>query len=230
MTDTMENIAIPVDVSAFALSPQCCYGLSRIAPITQPDYIGLRLDESLVQHDVLDQVDFHLTAPSTLNPRLTDLGSDPPQYRMNRLGVYLHWTLPRLYRAGSQYADSTKKASDPPATPQQDISQPVYPPVPNRWLVVRKLSNPLPAGKLPEFQTWVVESDRVQHIDDIGDDVDLEVDVTPFVHYQGDPSQLGVIATQARSFWGIGISTVAGRSSPKGGQRILHRQVNLSTV
>ena len=130
MAATMENIAIPLDVTAFALSPKSCDGLSRIAPITQPDYIGLRLDESLVQHDILDQVDFHLTAPSTLNPRLTDLGSDPPQYRMNRMGVYLHWTLPRFYRSGSQYADSTdnaKAAQKSSNNPQQDVSQPVYP-------------------------------------------------------------------------------------------------------
>src|SRR5215472_12453248 len=137
MTTTMENIAIPLDVSAFALSPECCKGLSRIAPITQPDYVGLRLDESLIQHDILDQADFHLTAPAKFNLRLSDLDSNPSQYRKNRLGVYLHWTLPRLYRSGSQYSDNTQKVKDTrlkPDNPQQDVSQPVYPPVPNRWL------------------------------------------------------------------------------------------------
>ena len=203
----MENIAIPVDVTAFALSPKNCDGLSRIAPITQPDYIGLRLDESLIQHDVLDQIDFHLTAPATLNSRLTDLGTNPPQFRQNRLGVYLHWSLPRLYRAATQYADSTQQAKDnakksvTDPTNTADPSQPTYPAVPNRWLVVRKLSSQQPAAKLPEFQTWVVESDRLQHIQDIPDDVDLEVDVTPFVEYQAN-STSGVLATQAEIFIG----------------------------
>jgi hypothetical protein len=209
----MENIAVPIDITAFALSPSCCEGLSRIAPITQPDYIGLRLDESLIQHDVLDHVDFHLTAPKERNPRVTDLSTDPPQYHKNRLGVYLHWSLPRVYRAAVQNADSTQAAKDAAEKAETDpskaadVSQPVYPPVPNRWLVVRKLSTDpnsaaQPANKLPEFQTWVVESDRLQHIDDIPDDVDLEVDVTPFVHYEGDPAHDGVLTTQAEIFLG----------------------------
>ena len=124
---------------------------------------------------------------------------------MNRMGVYLHWTLPRFYRSGSQYADSTdnaKAAQKSSNNPQQDVSQPVYPPVPNRWLVVRKITHQVPAGKLPNFQTWVIESDRIQHIDEIPDSVDLEVDVTPFVHYEGNPRAPDIIATQAEIFLG----------------------------
>jgi hypothetical protein len=202
----MENIAVPIDVQAFALSPSCCEGLSRIAPITQPNYLGLRLDESLMQHDVLDHVDLHLTSPKEFNVRVTDLGTDPPQFRKNRLGVYLHWSLPRYYRAAKQSADSTQAAKDA-AGKNVDVSQPVYSAVPTRWLIVRKLSTDpqsgaQPAGKLPTFQSWVIESDRLQHVDDIPDDVDLEVDVTPFVQYEGDAQKDGVLATQAEIFLG----------------------------
>lgn len=199
----MENIAIPIDLTAFALTPSCCDGLSKIAPITRPDYIGLRLDESLIQHDVLDHADFHLTSPATKNLRLTDLGTSPPELRQNRLGVYLHWSLPRLYRAATQYADSSKVGpKDPPLDENSDRAQPVYPKVPNRWLVVRRLSHQEPAGKITDFQTWVVESDRMRRINDIPDDVDLETDVTPFVAYDEVGAKSGVLATQAEIFIG----------------------------
>jgi hypothetical protein len=195
----MENIAIPIDISAFALSPSCCDGPSKIGPITQPDYIGLRLDDSLIQHDILDPVDFHLASPASNNVRLTDIGANPPALRQNRLGVYLHWSLPRFYRAGTIYADQAQK-KPPPTT--QDPSQPVYRPVPNRFLIVRSLSTQQPAGKLPEFQTWIVESDRLRKINDIPNTVDLEVDVSPFVRYEGQADAPGVLDTQAEIFLG----------------------------
>jgi hypothetical protein len=199
----MENIAIPIDLAAFVLTPSCCDGISRIAPITQPNYIGLRLDESLIQHDLLDHVDFHLTSPAAKNTRLSDLGTDPPELRQNRLGVYLHWSLPRLYRAATQYADSTKVGpTDPPVDENSDRGQPVYPKVPNRWLVVRRLGHPQPTGKIPDFQTWVVESNRLRRINDIPDDVDLETDVTPFVAYEEASATTGVLTTQAEVFIG----------------------------
>jgi hypothetical protein len=200
----MENIAIPINLTAFALSPSCCDGPSKIAPITQPNFVGLRLDESLIQHDILDHCDFHLTSPAQFNPRLTDLGTSPPQLRQNRLGIYLHWSLPRLYRSATQYADSRDpKYGGPPDDDKNDRAQPVYPTVPNRWLVVRRLSFQEPAGKLPDWQTWVVESDRLRRINEIPDDVDLETDVTPFVNYDdGDNKNTGVIDTQAEVFIG----------------------------
>ena len=119
----MENIVIPIDLTAFVLSPRCCDGKSRIAPITQPNYMGLRLDESLIQHDVLDHVDFHLTSSAKSNVRLTDLGANPPELRRNRLGIYLHWSLPRLYRTAAQFADSTKPDPSHPVDDSADRSQ-----------------------------------------------------------------------------------------------------------
>jgi hypothetical protein len=67
---------------------------------------------------------------------------------------------------------------------------------------VRKLSAQQPAGKLPEFQTWVVESDRLRKINQIPDNVDLEVDVTPFVRYEGQADTPGILETQAEIFLG----------------------------
>ena len=64
----MENVAIPIDLSAFVLTPECASdkAASRIAPITQPNYIGLRLDEALMRHDLTDHVENIKTDINTL--------------------------------------------------------------------------------------------------------------------------------------------------------------------
>src|SRR5690349_21515919 len=108
----------PINVDAFILNPAVCdKGLTKIAPITQPDYRGLRLNSAEILHDLLPNVDLSSTQPSTANPRVTAIeaqntqGLDPaasvsdgpltPPTRDNRVGVYLHWSLPRLYRAAT---------------------------------------------------------------------------------------------------------------------------------
>jgi hypothetical protein len=48
---------------------------SRICPVTQPDYTGLRLEDAVLQHDILNHVDLHKSQPAEFNPRLADLGS-----------------------------------------------------------------------------------------------------------------------------------------------------------
>src|SRR2546421_11544856 len=96
----MANVCVPIGLDAFSLSPECCSQSSTvlIAPLTQPSYIGLRLDSSLIQHDVVNQVDLHNTTPAAANPRIANIGSPDAALKKNRLGVYLHWSLPRLYR------------------------------------------------------------------------------------------------------------------------------------
>src|SRR2546423_15676983 len=103
----MEKACLPINLDAFVLCEKSCDGLSKIAPITQPNYVALRLDDNnLIQHDLLDPIDFHHVAPVQQNPRLTDIGSNPPVFRENRLGVHLHWSLPRCYRTARADADS----------------------------------------------------------------------------------------------------------------------------
>ncbi|ORY12601.1 hypothetical protein BCR34DRAFT_600494 [Clohesyomyces aquaticus] len=212
MAVEMENVAVPIELSAFVLTPECANGSgpARIAPIVQPNYIGLRLDEALMQHDLVEHVDFHNTAPAKLNPRLTDIGAttfdaNPPKYRRNRMGVYLHWSLPRCYRA----AKRAKADKDPPtdATNQDDPSMPSFPSVPNRWILVRRLNSQASEDgkKLPTFQSWLVESNRVRKIQDIDDSVDLEVDVSPFMRAETGQEPLNwdrVLKQQAEVFIG----------------------------
>lgn len=184
--------------------------LSRVAPFTQPNYTALRLDSQHLQHDVLDQTDFHNTQPATRNPRTADIGQSPPgNLKLQRLGVHLQWSLPRLYRTAAasgkddpsaSSTDASTKVSPPKATP--DATQPVFREVPNRWLITRRLKTPKDVPEMSEFQSWVVESDVVRNIKTIPDAVDLESDVAPFVSYDGSPGDTSVLNSQTEVFLG----------------------------
>jgi hypothetical protein len=52
---TLDNVCVPINLDAFVLHEAVCEGnKARIAPITQPDYVSLRLENSVIQvsHDV----------------------------------------------------------------------------------------------------------------------------------------------------------------------------------
>lgn len=176
-------------LDAFTLSPKSCSPDANIliAPLTQPSYVGLRLDGSIIQHDVLNHVDLHNTTNPASNPRITDIGSPDAALKQKRLGVYLHWSLPRMYRTATAAADTAQgyPGSNVAASPNPN---PVFRPVPNRWLVVRNLksSDPIiPTG----LTSWVIESDRLRFLSDIdktNPDLDLENEVAPFLSY--DPT------------------------------------------
>ncbi|SMY29572.1 unnamed protein product [Zymoseptoria tritici ST99CH_1A5] len=188
-------MCIPVDVTAYALSKKCAEAgteaspRSRLAPLTQPNYVGLQLHNALIQHDVLDHIDFHLTAPASNNPRISNLAKQPSELRRNRLGNYVHWSLPRLYRSAQTSADSYENKNDKDVRPSGTPTlNPSFRTVPNRWLVVRRLDlgSAQPQGSgLPEYQSWVVESNAVRNIGGIENSADLEVDCVPFVTGSG---------------------------------------------
>ncbi|KAL8692919.1 MAG: hypothetical protein Q9218_002145 [Villophora microphyllina] len=220
------TVLVPLKLNAFALTPGTCASTNKyyIAPITQPNYTFLRLHDNLIVPDILDHVDLHQVSPASLNPRLTDLGTG--QTHQNRLGVYVHWTLPPVYRAGSAAAPTSSGTSDPDHTDRKlsqgypsssaaapsfgaatDYGTPDFRPVPNRWLIIRHINatSIAPTGaKIPEFQSWVIESDRLRNINDADlQDADLEVDVSPSTNpILFDPSNGTVVEGQAEAFIG----------------------------
>ena len=124
MDSDKDPLLVPLQLQAFILNPAVCntdrkddHG-ARIAPITQPNYTFLRLDNYSIQSDVLNHADLHCAAPAGANPRLTDFSTIPPTERRNRQGVYLHWILPQTYRHGL----ATGNAADV-ETPQQKNEQ-----------------------------------------------------------------------------------------------------------
>lgn len=149
-------VLVPVKLDAFGFNPAVCNGKSdeaKIAPITQPNYTFLRVDEFVAQHDVLPHVDLHLSSPSSTNLRLMDLGTGEMR---PRTGVYLHWSLPRAYRRGI-----TPRERCCPGSVQAHT----------RCLVIRRLYNEgqVPPGtSIPEIQAWVVKSDKPNDIGNLG--------------------------------------------------------------
>ncbi|KAL7276585.1 hypothetical protein RUND412_000427 [Rhizina undulata] len=211
-SSTPSNVIVPLKLDAFVFNPAVCSGKdieAKIAPITQPNYTFLRLDNSVVQNDILDHVDLHHTTPAQFNSRLTDLGTR--KIRERRVGVYLHWMIPRAYRAGTASTDSVpnpqshrqKKGFRSPRDDKKvDHSAPDFRSVPPRWLVIRRIDPKTisPAGApIPEVEAWVIESDRMQGIDELKLEVDLQVDVSPFVY----PAKIINIEQQAEVFIGF---------------------------
>jgi hypothetical protein len=202
-------------------------GKVHIAPITQPNYTFLRLDNGVIQNDVLDHVDLHYTSPLNRNSRLYDLGAN--QKRQNRQGVYISWTMPRVYRSGTAATESAGSQNSarqqegyPPIDPtaQPDYSAPTFRPVPTRWIVVRHIdtSTIKPAvsadvAQKLQCQAWVVESDAQFNITDLDQTVDLQTDVSPFIA-PGRNNDQSTIEQQAEVF--IGKKTALSDWSEKG--------------
>lgn len=202
------NVAVPVRLDAFVLTPTVCDSdLSKISPLTQPNYTRLRYEDSLIEHDVMPHHDIHAATPHSLNSRVTDLSNG--DLRNNRFGVYLHWVLPRMYRSGtaatdsaaeaqgakkqregfpSQTSSSSKHGQPPKPTSAPDYTSPDFRSAPNRWLVIRRLTSPV-NHVIPEFQGWILESDFINSLDDFDDEKDIEVEVSPFIDPTKPPSQ-----------------------------------------
>ena len=74
----LDSLCLPINLDAYVLTEAVCEGgKTRIAPITQPDYVSLRLDNSVIQHDVLPHVDLHSTDTAISNPRISTAYSAP---------------------------------------------------------------------------------------------------------------------------------------------------------
>ncbi|KAF2273526.1 uncharacterized protein EI97DRAFT_404009 [Westerdykella ornata] len=208
-----QQVAVPLRLQAFVLNQSIIdEGDVRLAPITQPNFTGLRIDPAVIQNDVQEHVDPTSAKPSTTNSRITHL--DTGELRRSRCGVYLHWEIPRMYRGGAAATESgdsrsqfrnEKGLSEETATP----ATPDFLPIPNRWLVTRRIDpdavvlNPTskqPAQPIPQFRSWVVESDRIRTLDEFPKNADIEVESVPFLH--GADTTSDSIKAQAQVFVG----------------------------
>jgi hypothetical protein len=205
-------VCVPVKLDAYSLNQSACgtYPDSTLAPLAQPNFTWLRLDSNLMEPDVLPYHDLHNASPWYKNPRITDLGSGQP--RFERMGVYLHWMIPRIYRSGSVH---------PTAEGQAGVQKPQFHLSPDRWLVVRRLhpgtfkpDNVISLGKMKSVDAWVVESNRVRNIVEFGDDIDIELECAPYV--VGDDST--PLEQQAEIFIGAKSNLVKDQNNPDGWQ------------
>lgn len=173
-------LLLPMKLDAFVFNEHVSNGGDNeavIAPITQPNYTFLRLQDFYLQNDVLNHADLHATRPASKNPRYTNLRTGEP--RKNRVGVYLHWMVPRLYRMGTVTGDAENKTGEVTGR---------Y--APTRWLVVRQIDRNTiepaeAADQVPEVDAWVIESDCARDlVKDLTESDDMQVDVSPFIAAQ----------------------------------------------
>ncbi|GKZ23915.1 hypothetical protein AbraIFM66951_009149 [Aspergillus brasiliensis] len=198
-------LAIPVKLDAFVFNEDTCNGTSqkqaKVAPLQQPNYSFMRMKDSMARSDVMSPVDLHAAAPAKTNSRITNLATS--QVRKSRLGVYLHWMIPRPYRSGKAATKDDEKAPK-----GADPQMPVFPECPNRWLVIRKVvGETQPPNVLPAVQAWVVYSDWMRTIDKLDDTddrpLDLQVDVSPYLSTRSNQTnQPPSIDQQAEVFIG----------------------------
>ncbi|PTB64500.1 hypothetical protein BBK36DRAFT_1179717 [Trichoderma citrinoviride] len=192
-------LAIPVKLDAFIFNPDTCNGTeinqAKISPLTQPNYSYLQIKNFMLQNDVLRPIELHAAAPADRNSRITDLATG--KTRQERLGVYLHWMIPRPYRTGAAATGQESNQSRAQrglftsnvASDKEDLATPLFPETPNRWLVIRKIiGNVEPAeaeASLDPVTAWVIESDWMRSIDEMDDTdgtkYDLQVDVSPYL-------------------------------------------------
>lgn len=198
-------LLIPMNVDCFVMNESVCEPAtktsSKIAPIVQPNYTFLRFDSEYISDDIQRSTDLHGTGKPDSNSRITDLGSG--ERLQGRIGVYVHWMIPRPYRAGTASTDGQvgrkkDRGQLSPTTPEAEgqekktnSTDPQFLDVPTRWLVIRHtdLSTVQPReavdkGLISELEAWVVESDHRQSIDDLDEGVDLQVDVSPYISSQ----------------------------------------------
>ncbi|KAE9373295.1 hypothetical protein N431DRAFT_544358 [Stipitochalara longipes BDJ] len=218
-------VCVPMKLDAFLLNPSTCNGWPRatVAPITQPNYTFLRLDANYIQSDVLPHIDLHGASSVDSNDRITDLGTGA--LRDHRIGIYLHWIIPRVYRTGTaatgydSFGAPTKAQGEldrraaagfptPPPSSTVDQQSIVFRNTPNRWLIIRRLhmSTVMPVAarsRVQPFHAFLVESDTLQNIQTLDDSVDLQVDISPFINgYDQNLNNPDGLAGQAEIFIG----------------------------
>ncbi|KAK3939530.1 hypothetical protein QBC46DRAFT_437333 [Diplogelasinospora grovesii] len=210
MAPTSDVVCLPVKLDAYMLNASACgtFPDATLAPLAQPNFTWLRMDSALMEPDCLPYHDLHNASPASSNPRLTDLGTGAP--RPERMGIYLHWMLPRIYRSGSAEDTGDGKPS---------LKAPKFHFAPDRWLVLRRLhpgsfqpADAVSSGKVRWVEGWVVESNRIRNITEFGDEVDIEMECAPFV--SGDSA--ASLEAQAEIFIGAKTNVVSDKQHPDG--------------
>ncbi|KAK6499545.1 hypothetical protein TWF506_004174 [Arthrobotrys conoides] len=191
-------VCVPLSVDTFVLNPALFASdrKSKICPLNLPDYSGLRYG-SLLKADVIPSVRLHAASPAEVNTRITDVsGTGKP--RADRMGVYLHWVLPRGFRTGiaasysarGEYEQQRVESGFPENGENSDNNgEPEFRPVPDRWFVFRYIANATLSSdgtaatevEAPVLRSFVVESNSIREIEDFGPTEDVETEATPFL-------------------------------------------------
>jgi len=101
----LEYVGMKVD--AFLLNEHVISNTYFIAPISRPDYSKLLSGPTRLDHDLVPDVDLRNAYPWKQNSRIANVASG--EVRPSRRGVYLHWCVPKPFRAGVSNPDRDNK-------------------------------------------------------------------------------------------------------------------------
>ncbi|KAF4944968.1 hypothetical protein FGADI_12312 [Fusarium gaditjirri] len=148
-------------VEAYILNTSVVGDSFFLAPVGQPRYEKLSPSRFNLRHDVQEPVDVRNASPWQRNPRVADVVTQ--QVDKSRLGIYLHWCLPKVFRAGKSEGGTIK-----------------YEEVPDRWLIFRHIDESQPS--MPALEIFLVESNKIRKVNDLFKaEQDLETNSSPFL-------------------------------------------------
>ncbi|KAM0083817.1 hypothetical protein ACKRZS_004023 [Fusarium odoratissimum] len=162
MSRSVKCIGMKVD--AYILNTSVVGDSFFLAPVHPPRYESLSSGEFDSRPDVEDPIDLNNASPWSVNSRIANI--ETRQVLKSKLGIYLHWCLPKQFRLGTAHADGLQSL---------DSTKPVqYEAVPDRWLIFRHIAESQP--DTPALEIFLVEGNRVRrvsHILDEGEDPQL---------------------------------------------------------
>lgn len=99
---------IHIKVDAYILNTSVVGDTFFLANVSQPSYGNLSPNRFNLRHDVEEPVDVRNASPWQINPRIADVVTG--EVNKSRLGIYLHWCLPKTFRSGES-EDGTIRVS-----------------------------------------------------------------------------------------------------------------------
>ncbi|KAF2147998.1 hypothetical protein K461DRAFT_302364 [Myriangium duriaei CBS 260.36] len=165
------TIVVPMTVHAFVVSEDFPQSELQMAPVTMPDFSLLQPEAGQITHDIMEQLDVsYWSTQAPYNSRFVDLTTG--NIRRDRVGVYLSWCLPRLYRSSITSTTSAAQAQDhrsragfrpslETATNKVETERAQFRPAPDRWIIVRRSRSGDGSDRCV-----MLESNCVRNIDD----------------------------------------------------------------
>ncbi|KAF5658338.1 hypothetical protein FCIRC_12930 [Fusarium circinatum] len=146
---------IGMKVDAYILNTSVVGDSFFLAPVHPPRYETLSSGNFDSRPDVEDPIDLNNASPWNANPRIANIGTG--QVLKSKLGIYLHWCLPKQFRLGTADANGYQGL---------DSTEPVqYEAVPGRWLIFRHIEESQP--DTPALEIFLVEGNRIREVSDI---------------------------------------------------------------
>lgn len=190
------TVVVPMAVQALVVTEDLARTSAQFAPLVEPDYASLlqRPGAGLPKHDLMDDIPLsYWRMQTSCSTRFVDLGSG--KLRSNRIGIYVSWCLPRLYRGAliatetaardknweSRRAMSGFKSHGPKDSESEQDKSVNFRPAPDRWVIVRQVrSKPELTKRVLVESNYIRELDAAELLDL---DIDVENQTSPAIDY-----------------------------------------------